>query len=360
MLQRKIDEIFFHKDKLVDHTKSLDGLRGLAVIIVLLAHSSNGQLFFHEYLNFQKTGKIGVYLFFVLSSYLLDRQIIKAFQENKTSTLYWVNYILRRLLRIYPLFFISLLIYFAIFSLGLTKSNWNLNHILKHLLLIEGRSFYWSIAVEFKYYLISPILLYLIHRYLKWHQIFSIVFISILITLSILVTFTMDISKLPMIRFLPIFLTGTIMAFFQETMPNSFEKLINHNGLAKGGIISFSIILLTIPYYFKIITGYTIDLRTAYFYFPFAILFGIIIFSTNGKNNLMKWLFEWKILRFFGVISYSLYIFHMLILGFLQKIDIDTNIKIYLFFILSISISLFSYIIIENPISKINILKKNN
>jgi peptidoglycan/LPS O-acetylase OafA/YrhL len=213
MLQRKIDEIFFHKDKLVDHTKSLDGLRGLAVIIVLLAHSSNGQLFFHEYLNFQKTGKIGVYLFFVLSSYLLDRQIIKAFQAKNTSTLYWANYILRRLLRIYPLFIISLLIYFSLFNLGLTKANWNLNHILNHLLLIEGRSFYWSIAVEIKYYLISPILIYFIHRYLKWDTIFSITFISILIILSLIVTFTINISKLSIIGYLPIFLTGTFVGF---------------------------------------------------------------------------------------------------------------------------------------------------
>ncbi|MBU6159230.1 MAG: acyltransferase [Bacteroidetes bacterium] len=358
-LQKKINEHFFYKDKNTNHVKVLDGLRGLAILIVLLAHSSNAQLFFHEHLNFQKTGKIGVYLFFVLSSYLLDKQIIKAYRDNKISGKYWWNYVLRRLLRIYPLFIISLLIYFALFNLGMTKTNWNLNHVLKHLLLIEGRSFYWSIAMEMKYYLISPLLLLMIHKYLKWDARLSFMFLTLLIASSIMATFSFPAIKFSIIGYLPIFLTGTLMAYFEIIMSNSFEKLINHKAFAKAGIISLTIIIITIPYYFTIITGYTIDLRTVYFYFPFAILFAIIIFSTMGKSTLMRRIFEWKILRFFGVISFSLYIFHMLVLRLSMEINIIENMKIYLFFILTILFSSFSYLIIEKPLSKINLLKRS-
>ena len=107
----QINKLFFPHDNKREHFKALDGLRGVAVLLVLLSHSSNANLFFHEFLNFQRIGKVGVYLFFVLSAYLLDRQIALAFMTKKSSKGYWKNYFLRRFLRIYPLFVVALILH---------------------------------------------------------------------------------------------------------------------------------------------------------------------------------------------------------------------------------------------------------
>ncbi len=354
----KINNLFFSNDIRKDHSKALDGLRGLAVLIVLLAHSSNTDLFFHELLNFKKAGKIGVYLFFVLSAYLLDKQIIEAYQNKKTSYFFWKNYILRRFLRIYPLFFISLLIYLTLEYSGIINNEWTLKRVLAHLILKEGWHFYWSISVEFKYYILSPILLMIIHKYFKWNIKYTISFISIITFASILLTIKLGLSYLSIVRYLPIFLTGTAIAIFEVKRPDEFSRTINNKGFKYAGILALAIILLSIPYYFKLITGQTIDNRLAYYYLPYAILFGIILYSAKRNTGIIRNILEVKMLRFLGIISFSLYIFHMLILRIITKLNTPESYKIYIFFILAIIISSISYIFIEKPLSKIKIIKR--
>ena len=55
---------------------ALDGLRGVAVLLVLLAHSSNVGLRLHPALDLSGCGRMGVFLFFVLSAYLLTGQLL--------------------------------------------------------------------------------------------------------------------------------------------------------------------------------------------------------------------------------------------------------------------------------------------
>ena len=90
---------------------ALDGMRGLAALIVILSHTSNSSMFFFPYLNAYGTGKSGVFLFFLLSSFLLSRALIKkgksAFSFTAMSA-----YAERRFFRIYPLYIPYLLLAF--------------------------------------------------------------------------------------------------------------------------------------------------------------------------------------------------------------------------------------------------------
>jgi len=95
---------FFSGDDHPDHHKPLDGLRGLAVLMVVFGHGANHGLGPFGPDSIMVRGKLGVYLFFVLSAYLLDRQIIKMFQQGRAQWDYWLYYISRRILRIFPLF----------------------------------------------------------------------------------------------------------------------------------------------------------------------------------------------------------------------------------------------------------------
>lgn len=94
--------------------------------------------------------------------------ISKAFINIKTNLKYWLNYALRRFLRIYPLFFISLIIYFVLFKVGIVNDFITDFKIIKdHLFLTKAYAMYWSIGVEFKYYVISPFILLICVKYLN-------------------------------------------------------------------------------------------------------------------------------------------------------------------------------------------------
>lgn len=131
----------------------LDGFRGLAVALLVLGHYSiyfpSGQD------DFSPIAKMGVILFFILSSFLLTKGMIEKKVIN-IKTL--IQYAIRRLLRIYPIYILALLLLTFIpqFSKAMyAGENWSL---LDHILLIEPKGNYWAIAVEFKYYLIIPII----------------------------------------------------------------------------------------------------------------------------------------------------------------------------------------------------------
>ena len=61
-----IHKLIFPYDNKKDHFKALDGLRGLAVLLVVLSHASLHNVYLFPGLDFSGMGKPGVFLFFVL------------------------------------------------------------------------------------------------------------------------------------------------------------------------------------------------------------------------------------------------------------------------------------------------------
>src|SRR5690606_21941755 len=98
-----------------DHLDALDGLRGLAVLIVIASHLSNARLL--PWPGVAGWGKGGVYLFFVLSAFLLTRALLRRPLAGFASGRLWADYALRRVLRIWPLYLVVLLA-----SWGLTRA----------------------------------------------------------------------------------------------------------------------------------------------------------------------------------------------------------------------------------------------
>jgi peptidoglycan/LPS O-acetylase OafA/YrhL len=351
-------KLFFPHDSKADHFKSLDGLRGLAVLFVLLSHSSNVDIFFHETLNFGRTGKLGVYLFFVLSAYLLDRQIAIVFLAKKSSKKYWRNYFLRRFLRIYPLFVIALILHGILTYLGIPTVIDQLIDVPLHMILIKGESIFWSIPVEFKYYFISPIILWFCHQALHWNKKKLLVLFIALIALTVTIELIFRLPLVSTFRYFPIFLIGTIISIYELLYRKKIQPIKNNLIYSLSGALAFLMILLTIPFYFEKIFGFTINFHSPIFYLPYAALWGIILLSAKYGDGIIKSMLELKFLRFIGSISFSLYLFHMLFLNFVKQMEVPQEFKIYIYFFLTILFSSITFLLIERPLSKIKINSK--
>lgn len=145
-------------------TPALDGLRGLAIALVVLFH-----------VNLLGCGWIGVQLFFVLSGYLITQQLL-ALRERHTLSGYLKIFYARRALRIFPAYYVYLGLMLLLAatlarhtdegqrvlaqspSAALYFYNWSAmaadherTFFLSHL---------WSLAIEEQFYLLWPLLLF--------------------------------------------------------------------------------------------------------------------------------------------------------------------------------------------------------
>ena len=168
---------------------ALDGVRGLAILVVMFCHfvwiqnemSSPPDGKSRLVIEMLKTGRYGVDLFFVLSGFLITGILYDA----KGDKHYFRNFYARRTLRIFPLYYCVLLIAFVIAPLFV---HWTSNgerqvvHNQAWLWLYMGNvknSFvgpeffqqdrlrmghFWSLAIEEQFYLVWPLLILLLNR----------------------------------------------------------------------------------------------------------------------------------------------------------------------------------------------------
>jgi len=158
------------RSPLSGHITALDGVRGLAILLVLIYHFTMGmsghtlasRLFFRA----TSIGWCGVNLFFVLSGFLITGILF----ETKDKVHRFRNFYMRRSLRIFPLYYGSLLLILVFLPLlnrwtrgfqGIESAwPWLWSYGTNVLVTIEGQWFpmshYWSLAVEEHFYLIWP------------------------------------------------------------------------------------------------------------------------------------------------------------------------------------------------------------
>ncbi len=142
----------------------LDGIRGVAVLIVLASHTSafgmHGQ------------GSLGVYLFFFLSGFVLMIPFAESQSRIRNGTVL-VKYIRNRALRIIPLYVVMVLIMAVMMNSGWQWYLWNVS-------FIKGWNHLWSVAEEVRFYVLFPGVVFLL-SFLKNQYVKLLVFASLIV-----------------------------------------------------------------------------------------------------------------------------------------------------------------------------------
>jgi peptidoglycan/LPS O-acetylase OafA/YrhL len=146
------DRVLTTKTGRSNHIPALDGLRGLAALVVLVSHVSNQVGLWHGLLG-NGGGQIGVMLFFVLSGYLMGFLYLdRPFNSGEV----W-SYGVHRGARVLPLFYAVVILALLFREIGrLTGLPMEFYSTMRHsillLTLIEGSDVFWTIPVELHFY----------------------------------------------------------------------------------------------------------------------------------------------------------------------------------------------------------------
>lgn len=290
-----------------NHQPELDGFRGLAVLFVLLAHSSHAG-YNPLGIDFNHFGSVGVYLFFVLSAYLINRQMLEALAAQRASLKFWLRYALRRLMRIYPMYLLALIVSFSLYTKGFGGPIHSIDGILKHLILTEAKGVFWTIPVEVAYYLISPLIVLAIwplYRVRPWLAML------VLLTATLALWYTRFLH-LPMplyLRFAPVFAFGTLLAMAQR-----------HLRLPGGiGLALFALILTTVPTAARALFGTSIFHAYSYTV-AYGLAWALILYQALYHEIALSALGRFKPLRYLGALSFSIYLLHLPVLSLCEAL----------------------------------------
>ncbi|WP_157807030.1 acyltransferase family protein [Algoriphagus formosus] len=163
------------KNKTLKYNPHLDGLRALAFILVFLYHTESSIFPF---------GWIGVDLFFVLSGFLITRILISSLDSNISLKKYLKVFYTRRILRIFPLYYLTVIFFIIVFpflsQFFQTSTNhngladdliWFIIYFQNFIIGFRGEYFnpgflnhFWTLSIEEHFYLFWPFILYFFRK----------------------------------------------------------------------------------------------------------------------------------------------------------------------------------------------------
>lgn len=274
--------------------QELDALRGLAALGVVFFHYTHNQPHLSPDFTF-RYGITGVDLFFMVSGFTISLSL------NKTT--HWKSFILNRFGRLYPAFWVCVLIT-SVFVLVYDFQHFNLVDILINMTMVPAYfgiedldGSYWTLAIEFAFYL------WILSVYMAG-KINTIEICGLLTLVGMLAfhffrpfypsLYGLVVTKIQLINHFPLFFSGIL-----------FYQLSSRGFSVKNMLLMIISVLASLYLYDKggrsmyLISGREHMLIILFYHVLFALLI-------CGK---MKFLAR-RQLVFLGTISYSLYLLH--------------------------------------------------
>ena len=357
------------------HFKNLDGLRFIAAFVVILFHSGlindyykgNAVNIYKSY--FTRGSGVGVDLFFSLSGFLITFLLLK--EIEKTATVSVKTFYLKRILRIWPLYFglgvLGILLgpiilnkinpasalmtadqnWINMFFLCTFTVNFQINSVFMNTGVIGT---FWSVCIEEQFYILwAPLI--------KWFKGNLLIFLLVITMIGVVCAATMTpviAYYFTLCRFLN-FGIGALAAwvYYKEQKENTtiFPRWMFLPS------VQILVIALSLLYLFNVGTS-GIGTRAEFFINPIASMYVILIaIQPNAVLNL-----ENRMFRYLGKISYGIYMFHPFCVQITARIaakflPILGDTLYYFFWLLPLGsviiVAALSYEIFEKPFLKI-------
>ena len=340
------------------YIKEIDGLRALAVIMVLA---------YHLKMPFAKSGLVGVTVFFVISGYLITGILINEIEESGGVDL--KNFWLRRIRRLLPavlsmavvMIFVSAVVNRVVFTKGCNDllsavfgyNNWW--QIFRKVSYFENAgapspfTHCWSLAIETQFYLIYPILLILLSKARNRGKVFAAV-TAVLAMISVVL---MGVLYSP---------DGDPSRVYYGTDTRAFSLLIGALAAiqkeyhiikvklrGKLWAVIGSISVLILIGMMMLISSYS-----SFLYYGgqaiVSVLAAFVVYAVTVSRSLLNIILDSSILKWIGDRSYSIYLWHYPIIVLMSGGKRAAWWIVILEVVLSVGFAELSYRFIETPV----------
>lgn len=313
------------------HLPALDGVRAIAILMVIVYHSLNGLpgVTWAQNLTMRLTGQgwLGVDLFFILSGFLITGILIDA--RNSEHALR--NFYARRILRIVPVYVVFLL--FSLWvapaigtssvdeSLQLHRTQgWYWTYSLNILIALRNWSaitlptgHLWSLAVEEQFYLLWPLAVLVMSPRTLARTALGCIFGAELCRVAFVlagaggqVNFVLLPCRMDTLA------AGAFLACAYRE-PALWSRILH----ARRALTLAALLLILAVILYR----HTIDNQESFeqlVFFPAALSLGVVIVSSAAAGN--RWLSHGA-LRFVARISYGMYIWHLVVMRLIVHVQ---------------------------------------
>jgi len=358
------------KEHVAHYRPDIDGLRALAVSMVVL---------FHFWPKILRGGFIGVDIFFVISGFLITSII---YREKLSGVFSFKSFYLRRIKRILPAFFVMLfltyvLAYFLLLPEDLVIFSKNASCAslyFSNICFMGGKSYFavnstenpilhtWSLGVEEQYYLLWPLLLFISMKLMNKKGLY-VLFTALLFSSLFFAIYC---------------LSHNVKVGYYSVFSRAFELLLGsitalylmashkHNEKNSPFVTKFSRMIGIVGLLFIVFSCFLLSEHSPFpGYYALIPTIGSVMIIYAGHVNPRAWVSRFlskKIMVRVGLLSYSLYLFHWPVISFWRYLSSQSSPSyiagpLLLMLIVSISILTHKYIEVPFKLFKLSLTK---
>lgn len=300
--------------------RAIDILRAFAILGVLFRHSSINTWY-------ARAGWAGVDLFFVLSGFLVSGLLF--YEYKQTGNVNIKRFLIRRGFKIYPSFYVFLIVAVFIGEYWFNHS-YGWKNILSEVLFMQ--SYFngcfmhtWSLAIEEHFYILLSVLVLILVRK-KWIGIPKII-IPVL-TAAILLVFIMRFQYVASrinessVHFFQThlrmdgLLIGVLISYLYHFTDN-FKRYINKTLIP---LLMLSAAMISLPFIFTAGTFFMLTSGLTLMQCGFGILVALVVSNQNIETSKFNNTWLVQIVAHIGRYSYSIYLWHLFIYEILIKL----------------------------------------